>query len=186
MDSGLVSVLSTMEDGKSVEVGMSGKEGCTALPIAVGLKTSAARIIVQIPGTAFRITSQGLVNILRQLPVLEKRMQQYGHIMAMQSAQVAGCNRLHKVEERLARWLLMSQDRIEADVVPLTHESVATLLGTRRASVSVAAGLLQKSGLITYDRSGVKIKRRQRLEEAACECYKLIRRHTETWKNESI
>ena len=82
--------------------------------------------------------------------------------------------------------LLMSQDRIESEVVPLTHESVATLLGTRRASVSVAAGLLRKSGLITYDRSGVKIKRRQRLEEAPCECCKLIRRRTETWKNELI
>ncbi len=186
VDSGLVSVLSMMEGGKSVEVGISGKEGCTALPMAVGLKTSAARIVVQIAGTAFRVASPGLTKILRQCPILERRMQQYGQIMAMQGAQVAACNRLHEVDERLARWLLMSQDRIDSDVVSLTHEFLAHMLGTRRSSVTVAAGLLQKAGLITYNRGAVKIEHRDRLEDAACECYGLIRRHTATWKEESI
>jgi CRP-like cAMP-binding protein len=186
VDSGLVSVLSTMKDGKSVEVGVSGKEGCTALPMAVGLKTSAARIVVQIAGTAFRIAASGLTKILQQCPVLEKRMQQYGQIMAMQSAHVAACNRLHEVDERLAHWLLMSQDRIESEVIPLTHEFLAHMLGTRRSSVTVAAGLLYKAGLITYNRGSVKVENRERLEDAACECYEEIRRHTATWKKESI
>jgi CRP-like cAMP-binding protein len=186
VDSGLVSVLSTMEGGKSVEVGISGKDGCTALPMAVGLKTSATRIVVQVAGTAFRIASPGLSRILRQCPVLEKRMQQYGQIMAMQGTQVAACNRLHEVDERLARWLLMSQDRIESDMIPLTHEFLAHMLGTRRSSVTVAAGLLQRAGLITYNRGAVKIENRERLEDAACECYEHIRRHTANWKKESI
>lgn len=187
MDSGLASVLNIMEGGKSVEVGISGKEGCTALPLAVGLKSSASRIVIQVQGTAFRIASHSLTTILRRCPVLEKRMQQYGQVMGMQSAQIAACNRLHEVEERLARWLLMSQDRIgDHNIVPLTHEFLAHMLGTRRSSVTVAAGVLQKSGLITYNRGAVRVENRKRLEDAACECYGLIRKHTDTWKKESI
>src|ERR1700733_780372 len=186
VNSGLVSVLSMMENGKSVEVGITGKEECTALPMAVGLKTSLLRLVVQIQGTAFRISSQGLAKSLRQCPVLEKRMQQYSQIMGMLSAQVAACNRLHEVDERLARWLLMSQDRVEGDIVSLTHEFLAHMLGTRRSSVTVAAGVLQRAGLITYNRGSVKIEQRARLEDAACECYALIRKHTDIWKRESI
>jgi CRP-like cAMP-binding protein len=186
VDSGVVSVLNILEGGKSVEVGLSGKEGCTALPLAVGLKTSSTRIVVQIAGMAFRIAAPGLAGILQRCPVLEKRMQQHGQIIAMQSAQIAVCNRLHEVDERLARWLLMSQDRIGTDTLPLTHEFLAHMLGTRRSSVTVAAGLLQRAGLITYNRGAVKIENRERLEDAACECYDQIRRHTATWKKESI
>jgi CRP-like cAMP-binding protein len=186
VDTGLVSVLSIMEDGKSVEVGITGKEGCTATSMAFGLKTSILRIVVQIEGTAFRIAAPGLARIMKQCLVLKTRMQQFGQIMAMQSAQVAACNRLHEVDERLARWLLMSQDRIDSSVVPLTHEFLAHMLGTRRSSVTVAAGLLQKAGLITYNRGSVKIENRERLEDAACECYELICRHTEIWEKESV
>lgn len=186
MNSGLISVLSIMEDGKSVEVGISGKEGCTALPVAVGLKTSIARLVVQSRGTAFRIPAQNLARVLRECPILAKRMQQYGQVMAMQGAQIAACNRLHEVNERLARWLLMTQDRIGSDVISLTHEFLAHMLGTRRSSVTVAAGVLQKAGLITYNRGWVKIENRARLEDAACECYNLIKRHTEIWEKESI
>jgi len=186
MDSGMASVLSSMENGRSVEVGMSGKEGCTALPVAVGLKTSASLVVVQVEGTAFRITAQALAKVLPECPVLERRMQQYGQIMSMLGAQVAACNRLHEVDERLARWLLMSQDRLGGNLVLLTHEFLANMLGTRRSSVTVAAGLLHKSGLITYNRGEVKIEDRQRLEDAACECYGLIRRHTAAWEKESI
>ena len=186
VNSGLVSVLSVMKGGKSVEVGLSGQEGCTGLPLAVGLKTSATTIIVQIRGTAFRMTSQAFTTILRQCPILEKRIQQFGQVMGMQGAQIAACNRLHEVDERLARWLLMSQDRIAGDIVPLTHEFLAHMLGTRRSSVTVAAGVLQKAGLITHNRGAVKIKNRERLEDATCECYNLIRRHTAAWKKESV
>ena len=185
VNSGLVSILSVMRGGKSVEVGICGKEGCTALPLAVGLKTSATTIIVQIRGTAFRINSQAFTAILRQCPILEKRIQQFGQVIGMQGAQIAACNKLHEVDERLARWLLMSQDRIASDVVPLTHEFLALMLGARRSSVTIAAGLMQKAGLITHNRGSVKIENRELLEGATCECYNLILRHTAAWKKES-
>ncbi len=185
VDSGLVSILSVMQDGKSVEVGLTGKEGCTGLQLVVGFRSSDTRALVQIEGTAFRISSQGLVKALRQCTVLKRRMLQYAQMISMQGAQVAACNRLHEVDERLARWLLMSQDRIGDDVVPLTHEFLAHMLGTRRSSVTVAAGLLSKAGLITYNRGHVKIENRARLEDAACECYDLLCRHTAIWQGES-
>ena len=187
VDSGMVSILSVMQDGKSVEVGLTGKEGCTGLQVAAGFKTSDNRAVVQIEGTAFRVSSQGFIRVLRQCPALARRIYQYAVMMAMQGTQVAACNRLHEVDERLARWLLMSHDRMGSDgaVIPLTHEFLAHMLGTRRSSVTVAAGLLAKAGLITYNRGHVKIENRDRLEDAACECYDLIRKHTEMWKKES-
>lgn len=103
----------------------------------------------------------------------------------MQAMQVAACNRLHEVPERLARWLLMSQDRIGGDRVPLTQEFLAHMLGTRRASVTVGAGILQKAGLITYTRGAVTILNRRNLEDAACECYQVITRQSRNWRNES-
>src|SRR5277367_5385265 len=163
VDSGMVSILSVMKDGKSVEVGLTGKEGCTGLPLAVGFKTADTRGLVQISGGAFRVSTQGLLKALPACPVLRMRMQQFAHLMALQGAQVAACNRLHEVDERLARWLLMSQDRVchngvDGNIVPLTHEFLAHMLGTRRSSVTVAAGLLAKSGLITYNRGQVRIE----------------------------
>jgi CRP-like cAMP-binding protein len=185
VDSGLVSILSVMQDGKSVEVGLTGKEGCTGLQLVVGFMSSDTRALVQIEGTGFRMSGQGLVKALRECTVLKRRMLQYAQMISMQGAQVAACNRLHEVDERLARWLLMSQDRIGGDVVPLTHEFLAHMLGTRRSSVTVAAGLLSKAGLITYNRGHVKIENRARLEDAACECYDLLCRHTAMWQRES-
>jgi len=184
VDSGIVSILTIMQDGKSVEVGLSGKEGCVGLQLAAGFTTSDTRALVQIAGGAFRVSAPALLKILPRCPVLAKRIQQYGLFLAMQGSQVAACNRLHDVEERMARWLLMSQDRVGGDDIPLTHEFLAHMLGTRRSSVTVAAGLLSKAGLITYNRGIVKIEDRSRLEEASCECYELLRRHTRTWKKE--
>jgi CRP-like cAMP-binding protein len=185
VDSGMVSILSIMQDGKSVEVGLTGKEGCTGLQLAVGFKSSDTQAMVQIEGTAFRLSTPSFLKVLRQCPVLARRIQQYGLLLAMQGSQVAACNRLHEVDERLARWLLMSQDRVGGNDVNLTHEFLAHMLGTRRSSVTVAAGVLSKSGLITYNRGLVNIESRSRLEEAACECYELLRRHTENWKKET-
>jgi CRP-like cAMP-binding protein len=184
VDSGMVSVLSIMQDGKSVEVGLTGKEGCTGLPLAVGFKSSDTRALVQIAGTAFRISTVALLKALGQCPVLARSMQRFALMLALQGSQVAACNRLHEVDERLARWLLMSQDRVGGKVVSLTHEFLGHMLGTRRSSVTVAAGVLSKSGLITYNRGHVKIENRAGLEDASCECYGLIQRHTEIWQNE--
>src|SRR5207248_11171759 len=116
---------------------------------------------------------------------LKTKLHQYGQTLAIQAIQVAACNRVHEVDERLARWLLMSQDRIDSDTIPLTHEFLAHMLGTRHSSVTVAAGLLSRAGLISHNRGQVKIENRSRLEDAACECYELIQRHTENWQRES-
>ena len=103
----------------------------------------------------------------------------------MEVTQIAACNRLHEVEERLARWLLMSHDRIASDRLPLTREFLSQMLGTRRASVTVAAGVLQKAGLINYNRGHVSILNREGLEKASCECYKIIQQQLSRWEQES-
>jgi CRP-like cAMP-binding protein len=105
--------------------------------------------------------------------------------MSAQSAQVATCNLLHEMDQRLARWLLMSQDRLGGDVMPLTQDYLSYMLGTRRASVSVAAAMLQKAGLITYKGGAVKIKDRDSLEQAACECYGVLTRQIKKWRAEA-
>ena len=174
MNTGMTSILTVMNDGKGVEVGLTGKEGFVGLPLVVGLQTSATRAVVQISGTAFRISAASLVRTLRKCPQLEKKLNRYSQELAMQSAQVAACNRLHEVEQRLARWLLMSQDRVGENVLRLTQEFLAHMLGTRRASVTVAAGTLQNAGLIKYSRGVVTIVNRGGLEAAACECYQVI------------
>ncbi len=185
MNSGMTSILTIMGDGKGVEVGLTGKEGFIGLPLIVGLKTSATRAIVQITGDAFRISSAKMLQALRKSPQLEKLLNRYTQQLAMQATQVAACNRLHEVEQRLARWLLMSQDRVGGEVVPLTQEFLSHMLGTRRASVTVAAGVLQKAGLIKYTRGAVTIVNRSKLESASCECYKIINRQSENWRNEA-
>jgi CRP-like cAMP-binding protein len=185
MNSGMTSILTVMADGKGVEVGLTGKEGFVGLPVIVGLKTSPTRAIVQIAGSAFRLSVAQILRSLGRCPQLEKRLNQYSQELSMQATQVAACNRLHEVEQRLARWLLMSQDRVHGDVVPLTQEFLSHMLGTRRASVTVAAGVLQKAGLIKYVRGTVNIVNRSRLEDAACECYGIITRQSQNWRNEA-
>jgi CRP-like cAMP-binding protein len=183
-NSGLFSVLSVMPDGKSVEVGLVGKEGFSAVPLVAGFRTSNTRTVVQTEGTAFRIDAAVLRKALRECPVLEHQLQRYAQVLGLQAVQIAACNRLHEVDERLARWLLMTQDRIESDSLPLTQEFIAQMLGTRRSSVTVSAGTLQKAGLIAYTRGKVTILNRSRLEEAACDCYGLLRQQIKDWEGE--
>ena len=180
-NSGLISILSVFPDGKSVEVGLVGKEGFIGIPLVVGFRTAATRAIVQIEGSAYRIDSDVLISVLRQCPKLERQLQQFSQIMSMQVTQIAACNRLHEVTERLARWLLMSSDRIESASVPLTQELLAQMLGTRRSSVTVAAGMLQKTGLISHTRGMVIISDRRKLENTACECYGIMQRQVLDW-----
>jgi CRP-like cAMP-binding protein len=184
-NSGLVSILSVLPDGKSVEVGLVGKEGFIGLPLVAGFRTAPTRAIVQIEGSVFRIDGEILKGILLQCPKLERRLQQFSQVMAMQVTQIAACNRLHEVEERLARWLLMSADRIGSNSVPLTQELIAQMLGTRRSSVTVAAVMLQRAGLIAHSRGDVEIVDRQKLEEAACECYGIMLRQIEEWQSQA-
>jgi CRP-like cAMP-binding protein len=185
VESGLASVLNIMEDGKSVEVGLMGKEGFAGIPLLVGFKTSPSRVVMQIAGSAFRIRAKDFSALLPECPQLEKALFRLSQEMAVQSAQIAACNRLHEVDERLARWLLMCQDRLGGNKVPLTQEFLAHMLGTRRASVTVAAGMLQKAGLIKYTRGEVRVENRKELEEAACECYATIVRQSQIWRSEA-
>jgi CRP-like cAMP-binding protein len=184
INSGLGSVLNVMSDGKSVEVGLAGKEGFVGLPLIVGLSTSPTQVVMQVGGSAHRMSAADFKEVLSRSPVLEKNLNRYAQTLGMQATHVAACNRLHEVDERLARWLLMSQDRLGGDIVPLTQEFLAHMLGTRRASVTVAAGILQKAGLITYNRGSVRIDDRSGLEDAACECYASIRQQSEMWEKE--
>jgi CRP-like cAMP-binding protein len=185
INSGLASILSVMGDGKSVEVGLTGKEGFVGVPLIVGYKTSPTRVIMQIEGTAFRMDAKYLTSLLRTNTQLDRSLQRYSQEVALQAAQVAACNRLHGVDARLARWLLMSQDRINGNVVPLTQEFLSHMLGTRRASVTVAAAMLQKTGSISYERGRTTIADRKRLEKAACECYGMLRKQSRAWAAES-
>src|SRR5256885_10779693 len=184
-NSGMISILSVFPDGKSVEVGLVGKEGFVGLPLLVGFQTASTRAISQIEATAFRINGEALIALLPRYPELLRRLQQYSQVATMQISQIAGCNRVHEVEERLARWLLMCSDRISSNDLPLTQEFLGQMLGTRRSSVTVAAGILQKAGMITTSRGDVKIVDRKKLEDAACECYGIMQAQANEWRNGS-
>jgi CRP-like cAMP-binding protein len=165
-----------------VEVSLIGKEGFAGVPLIAGFRTSHTRTVVQTEATAFRIDADSLRLLLRQCQGLERQLQRYGQLLTVQVTQIATCNRLHEVDERLARWLLMSQDRVGSDALPLTQEFLAQMLGTRRSSVTVAAGALQKAGFISYKRGSVVVLDRRSLEESACDCYELLRRQVEIWE----
>jgi CRP-like cAMP-binding protein len=185
VNDGLASILNVMADGKMVEVGLSGKEGFIGLPLLVDFESSPTHVVMQVKGSGFRISAADFKDVLRNCPKLNKTLQRFSQLLGTQATQIAACNRLHGVGERLARWLLMSQDRLGGDVVHLTQEFLAHMLGTRRASVTDAAGVLQKRGLITYRRGNVKINDRHRLEEAACECYEVLVRQAYRWNQEA-
>jgi CRP-like cAMP-binding protein len=180
-NSGMISTLSVFPDGKSVEVGLVGTEG----PLVAGFRSSALRANVQIEGSAFRIDADVLSDCLVRCPKLAIRLHQFTHVMAMQVAQIAACNRLHEVEERLARWLLMCADRAGNHRLPLTQDLLGQMLGTRRASVTIAAGVLQKAGFIEYRRGEVEILNKKSLEETSCECYEIMQKQIERWRSES-
>jgi CRP-like cAMP-binding protein len=185
LNDGLASVLTVQPDGKSVEVGLIGKEGFVGLPIIFGFKTSGLRVVTQGDGTGYRLDVEFLLRILPQCPELLKLLQRFSLILAMQSTQLAACNRIHEVEERLARWLLMSQDRIGGRHLPLTQEFLGQMLGTRRASVSEAASSLQKAGMISYTRGNVTVLSRNKLEKTACDCYEMIQEQKRRWQAET-
>ena len=185
LNNGMASVLTVLPDGKSVEVGLIGKEGFVGLPVVFGFKTSPLRVIIQADATAYRVDVTTLRKLLPDCPELETQIQRFAMVLAMQSTQLAACNRLHDVDERLARWLIMSQDRIGGDTLPLTQEFLGQMLGTRRSSVSVAASVLQKAGMITYTRGTVTILDKPKLREAACDCYDIIQRQRANWQAET-
>ena len=181
VNAGLISCLTVMQNGDSVEVGLLGSEGFAGLPILLNIVHSSARLTVQISGDALRINADALHELLPQLPMLERLLSRFTYLQALQAQQIAACNRLHEVDERLARWLLMTQDRVPAEILPLTHDLLAAMLGTRRSSVTLAAGILQRAEIIDYRRGKVNVLNRQKLEEAACECYPVVRTQLNTY-----
>jgi CRP-like cAMP-binding protein len=176
-NAGLISLVVELKDGRTVEAGLLGNEGASGMPAVLGLSRSPLREIVQIEGDAFRVRVNTLRELLPSTPVLQATLNRYAAGLAMQVAQTAACNRLHKIEERLSRWLLIAQDRLDSGIVPITHDFLATMLGTDRPSVTVAAGILQREGIIEYTRGFVRILNRKKLESFACECYALIKQY---------
>jgi CRP-like cAMP-binding protein len=171
---GMVSQVVVTKDGRTVEVGVVGKEGYVGAGLAAGLSRSSVREIIQIAGDGFRIIGSALGRVLRAAPHLQVMLNRHTGLQGMQVAQTAACNRLHEIEQRLSRWLLMTQDRVDSGVLPITHDFIATMMGTDRSTVSLAAAVLQKKGTIHYLRGAVKIVNRRKLEKSACECYGVI------------
>ena len=174
LNQGLASLVVITSDGRSVEVAVVGKEGMVGTPLAVGLDRGPYRAIMQISGEGLRVKSDVLTETVLSAPELRVILSRYVLIQGLQVAQIAACNRLHEIEQRLARWLLMCQDRVDSDLLPVTHEFLAQMLGTGRPSVSLAAGVLQRAGTIENVRGSVKILNRKDLEDAACECYRVM------------
>ncbi|MGC1171417.1 MAG: helix-turn-helix domain-containing protein, partial [Candidatus Acidiferrales bacterium] len=135
---------------------------------------SSVREVVQIAGDGFRIGASAVEKLMRNAPELRMTMGRYEVILGMQISQTAACNRLHSIEQRLARWLLVTRDRVESEFLPITHDFLATMLGTDRPTVSLTASTMQKKGILEYKRGAVKILDRPKLQACACECYQVI------------
>ncbi len=174
---GLISLVIELRDGRTVEAGLLGNDGASGMTGVLGLERSPLREIVQIAGAGFRVRVETLRKLLSSNPELQQILGRYAAGLAMQVAQTSACNRLHKVEERLARWLLIAQDRVKSNTVRITHDFLATMLGSDRPSVTLAAGILQRNGIIKYERGSVTIVNRRKLERFACECYAVIRQY---------
>ncbi len=174
LNRGMVSQVVVTKDGRTVEVGVVGNEGYVGAGLAVGLSRSSVREIIQIAGDGFQMRGNDLTRILQSAPQLQMILGRHSGLQAMQVAQTAGCNRLHDIQQRLSRWLLMTQDRVDSGALPITHDFIATMMGTDRSTVSIAASALQKKGIIEYVRGAVNVMNRRKLEKSACECYTVI------------
>jgi CRP-like cAMP-binding protein len=175
LEDGMASIVLTMQNGFTVEVGVVGREGLVGLPVLFGTQQIPTRTFMQIGGSGFRIKSKHLRTEFDRPGRLRENCGRYFQSHLVQISASAACNRVHNIEARLARWLLLCQDRTGLARLPLTHEFLAQMLGTGRATVTLAAGILQRSKLIEYRRGKVDILDRTGLEGAACECYRIIR-----------
>jgi CRP-like cAMP-binding protein len=179
IEEGLASVLTMMEDGASSEVGMVGLEGLIGVSALLGGKLSAQHVVMQLPGKGHHIAANRCKSVFDQSPGVRSVLLRFIEDLLNLSSQTAGCNRLHSVEQRSARWLLMASDRVSSNVLPLTQEFLAAMLGVRRSGVSEAASELQRAGLIRYRRGEITIIDRAGLEKTACECYVLDQQRIE-------
>lgn len=174
LNSGMASLVFNTNGGESVEVGVIGNEGFTPIPVAAGLRHIPHEAIMQVSGDGFRMPVEDLQAALQSSPQLQTLLNRYATVHGLQTAQTAGCNRLHDLDQRLARWLLLIQDRVGSGLLRITHDFLAMMLGTDRPSVSLAASSLRKKRIIEYSHGSVKVLNRKKLESSACECYGLI------------
>jgi len=179
LTSGLASMSAHMEDGSMVEVGMVGAEGFVGAPLLFSNGRATQKTFMQVEGEALCISARGLLCLCEKHPALHAVLLRFCGALYSQSSQFVACNRLHEAEERLARWLLMVQDRVASPELPLTHEFIAIMLGTRRSTVTIAAGILQRMGSIEYNRGVIHVLNRDQLQHTACECYQRSRTFVE-------
>ncbi|HEY8226422.1 MAG TPA: Crp/Fnr family transcriptional regulator [Pyrinomonadaceae bacterium] len=179
----IVSLLSALSERSTLEVGMVGNEGMAGLPIFMGVKVSRTRALVQGAGSAMRMTSATVRDEANRLGALHHLLHRYSHSLLTQVSQSATCNRFHSVDARLARWLLMTSDRLGMEEFRLTQEFMSSMLGVRREGVNKAAGALQTEKLIRYSRGVITILNRRGLEANSCECYALIKSESDEYLN---
>jgi len=171
---GVVSLLTVLENGMAVELGHVGREGMVDISVFLGLEASESRIVIQVPGTAQRMDSKQFRKHVDALPALRRIMGAYVLEFFTMVAQTTACNRQHTIQQRFARWVLMTQDRTAREEFPITQEFLAEMLGVTRPKVSSAATAMRRRGLIDYRRGLMTVENRARLEAAACECYALV------------
>ena len=183
IDSGVISLLATLEDGASVEAGVIGPEGMAGISVILGADSTPNQALVQAEGQAQRMSSADVRTEFRNGGQLRNLLLRYTHTLFSQVAQTAACNRLHSIEQRLARWLLLTQDRVGRDEFVLTQDFLSRMLGVRRAGVSVAASTLKQAGLIDYRRGTITVMDRKGLENYSCECYRIVKNEYDRYLN---
>lgn len=182
----VISIVTSVEEGRGVEVALIGSEGMVGLWAALGSKSTWHEAVVQVPGDCTRIKVDVFRAELERSKTLLDHVHRYMLYLMAQISQTAACNRLHRLEQRLARWLLMTRDHVKADEFPETHEFLSHMLGSDRSEVTIAAGILRKSGLISYARGTVKILDQAGLEEVCCGCYRIFATEYQEFAKESL
>jgi CRP-like cAMP-binding protein len=176
IETGMVSYLNYLEGGEAQEIGLIGSEGMIGLPLILGVDQAPFGAMVQMEGTALRLSPTALRQAFNESETLRTRLLRYMQALHIQVSQTAACNNHHSLEERLTRWLLMAHDRAGNDQFPMTQEFMSMMLGVRRAGVTVTAGALKHAGLIHYTNGDITILDRPSLEAMACECYGNVQR----------
>ena len=174
---GVLSMVNEPDNGDIVEFATIGNEGMVGVPVLLGSNSMPSRVMVQVAGSGFQIESKRFSEILKQTPAFNARLMRYVMALLNQVAQATSCNRLHEVQERCARWLLHTHDRVNGDGFMLTQEFLSQMLGVHRPTVTIAARMLQQAGLIRYTRGQIEVIDREGLEAAACSCYRTITDH---------
>jgi len=176
---GMVSVVTIMRNGATVETASLGRTGVIGGTAALGARRAVGRAIVQLPGTASRIAIAKFHAVAQESEAIRQLAVRYNDLLIAQIQQAVACNALHTLEARLCRWLLQTHDCVDGDTIPLTQEFLGQMLGVRRTSVTLTARLLQSAGMIRYRRGHIQVIDRAGLEDAACECYAAIREHAD-------